>query len=66
MVVLGIVLVILSWAVPQIFPEAAPPIPALEHIGWVVGWILIVVGLVLWALGHFTSVRYGGDRRHMW
>lgn len=65
MVVLGIVLVILCWAVPQIFPDATPPIPALEHIGWVVGWILIVLGLVLWALGRFTSVRYNG-RRHLY
>lgn len=65
MVVLGVVLVILAWALPMVFPGAAPPIPALEHIGWVVGWILIVVGLVLWALGHFTSVRYNG-RRHLY
>lgn len=65
MVVLGIILVILAWAIPQIFPDAPPPIPALENIGWVVGWILIVLGLILWALGHFTSARYNG-RRHLY
>lgn len=64
-VVLGIILVILAWAIPQIFPDAPPPIPALEHIGWVIGWILIVIGLLLWALGRFTSVRYSG-RRHLY
>jgi hypothetical protein len=65
MVVLGVILVILCWALPQVFPDAPPPLPALEHVGWVVGWILIVLGIVLWALGHFTSVRYGG-RRHLY
>lgn len=66
MIVLGIVLVIVCWALPQVFPAAPPPLPALEHIGWVVGWIFIVLGIVLWCLGRFTSVRYGGDRRHLY
>lgn len=65
MVVLGAILVILCWAIPQIFPGAVPPIPALEHIGWVVGWILIIVGIILWVIGHSTSVRYNG-RRHLY
>lgn len=66
MIVLGLVLVILAWAIPQLFPDAPPPIPALEHIGWVVGWILLIIGIVLWLLGRFTSVRYGDGRRHFW
>lgn len=65
MIVLGAILVILAWAVPQVFPGALPPIPALEHIDWVLGWVLIVVGLILWVVGHFTSVRYNG-RRHLY
>lgn len=66
MIVVGVILVIVCWALPQIFPTAAPPLPALEHIGWVVGWILIVVGIILWALGRFANVRYGNDRRHLY
>jgi hypothetical protein len=61
MIVTGIILLILVWALPQVFPNAAPPVPALEHIGWVIGIILIVVGIVFFLLGRFGH-PIGGRR----
>jgi hypothetical protein len=60
-IVTGIILLIVVWALPQIFPNAAPPVPALEHIGWVIGIILIVVGIILLLLGRFGH-PIGGRR----
>ena len=65
MIVAGIVLLIVVWALPQVFPGAAPPVPALEHIGWVLGIILIVVGVVLLLFGRFSGRTVGG-RRYWW
>jgi hypothetical protein len=63
MIVAGIVLLIIVWAAPQIFPGAAPPVPALEHIGWVIGWILVCVGLVLLLWGIFRGGTHPIGRR---
>jgi hypothetical protein len=65
MIVLGFVLVVLSWALPQIFPDAPPPMPALEHVAWVLGWIFVVIGLFLLLFGHFTGRAIAG-RRYWW
>lgn len=65
MIVLGVILMLLAWALPQIFPDAPPPVPALEHIGWVVGAILLVVGLILLLFGHLSGQPIGG-RRYWW
>jgi hypothetical protein len=55
MLALGFVLLIVCWALPQIFPDAPAPLPALEHIGWVLGWVFVVIGLFLFLFGHFTG-----------
>ena len=62
MIVTGVILLILAWALPQVFPDAPPPVPALEHIGWVIGVILVVVGILLWAFGRFSGRTVGGRR----
>jgi MFS family permease len=62
MIITGIILLIVVWALPQIFPNAAPPVPALEHIGWVIGILLIVLGVVLLLFGRFSGHTIGGRR----
>ena len=62
MIVLGVLLMILAWAIPQIFPEMLPPFPALCHIGWVVGIILFILGIVLLIFGHFSGRAVMGRR----
>ena len=62
MIVLGLLIMFIAWALPQVFPDMAPPLPALDHIAWVLGVILLVVGLILLLLqvvGHRTV----GNRR---
>jgi hypothetical protein len=66
MIVLGVVLMILAWALPQLFPEMLPPFPALCHIGWVVGILLFILGIVFLIFGHFSGGRYTGGRRHLY
>jgi Family of unknown function (DUF6131) len=58
MIVLGVVLLFLCWALPQVLPGIEP---ALLHIGHVLGLILVVVGLILLVVGHFHPI---GGRRY--
>lgn len=47
MIILGIVLVLLAWLLPQLGVPIPPPIEELFYVG---GWILILVGVILWIL----------------
>ena len=62
MIILGVVLILLGcWLLPAYVPEFPY---ALDHIGCVIGWILLVVGIILWVLG--AAGRPLGGRRHYW
>jgi len=62
MIVLGIIFLLVAWLLPDVVPVP----PGIIHVLTVLGWIGVVVGLILLLLGHFTSVRYSGGRRHFY
>lgn len=47
MIILGIVLVFVAWAIPQILPDIPPGI---DNVVGGLGWLLIVLGIVLFVL----------------
>lgn len=47
MIILGIVLLLLAWLLPQLFPVPLP-VETLLYDG---GWILVVLGVILLILG---------------
>lgn len=61
MIVAGIVLLLLGYLLPLAI--AVPP--GLVTVAIVLGWILLIVGAVLWLVGSIGSHPVGG-RRHYW
>jgi Flp pilus assembly protein protease CpaA len=59
MMVLGLILVFIAWALPQVFPMDAPPLPGIDNILWTGGWILFFVGFVLFLLAWLGGVQLG-------
>jgi hypothetical protein len=56
MIVLGAILVFAAWALPQIIPAIPPGIDNVVYVG---GWILIVVGIILFLLSWLGGVQLG-------
>jgi hypothetical protein len=62
MILLGIVLLVLYYALPHIIPDVPPGVEWGLHF---FGWLFVIVGLVLFAFGHFSG-RSIGNRRYWW
>lgn len=58
MIVLGIILLLLAYLLPDVV--AVPP--GIIHVLSVLGWIGVVVGLILLLFGHFSGRAVGGRR----
>ena len=61
MIVAGIVLLLLGYLLPLVIPV---PIVLATAAIWL-GWILLIVGVVLWLLGSVARRPVAG-RRHYW
>ena len=60
MIVIGVILLLCAYLLPDVIPVP----PGVEHILTVLGWIGVVVGLVLLLLGHFRGGPVVGTRRY--
>lgn len=61
MIVIGIILLLVAYLLPDVV--AVPP--GIIHVLSVLGWIGIVVGLILLLFGRFTGRPIGG-RQYWW
>jgi len=61
MIAAGIVLLLLGYLLPLAIPV---PVVLVTVAIWL-GWILLIVGVVLWLLGSVARRPVGG-RRHYW
>jgi Family of unknown function (DUF6131) len=59
MIVLGIILLLVAYLLPDLVPVP----PGVEHVLSVLGWIAIIVGILLLLFGHFSG-RTIGNRRY--
>jgi hypothetical protein len=55
MIILGIILVFAAWAIPQILPDIPPGV---DNVVGGLGWLLIVIGVVLFILS-FLGIAVG-------
>jgi hypothetical protein len=63
MITLGIVLLIVGYVLEAMVVQA--PLFELAHVAVIIGWILLIVGVILWVLGGVGGGRYRvGGRRH--
>lgn len=62
MIVAGIILLLIYYLLPDIVPTVPPGI---LHVAWVLGWVAIVAGVLLFLFGHFGNRSVGG-RRYWW
>jgi hypothetical protein len=62
MIIAGILLIILAAVFPDFGLNAPPGVYHLVAIGGVIGWILVVVGIVLALLGFVFHRPVGGRR----
>lgn len=62
MIVIGIILLLLAYLLPDVV--AVPP--GIEHVLSVLGWVAIVVGLILLVFGHLRGGPVVGTRRYWW
>jgi hypothetical protein len=58
MIVLGIILLLAAYLLPDLVPVP----PGVEHVLSVLGWIAIIVGILLLLFGHFSGRAVGGRR----
>jgi hypothetical protein len=58
MIILGIILLLLAYLLPDFIPVP----PNIDHALTVLGWVAIIAGLILWALG--AAGRPVGGRRY--
>jgi hypothetical protein len=69
MIILGIILVFVAWALPQVLPDVPPGI---DHVVYVGGWLLIIIGVILWILSYLGVAVGRGigagprGRRYWW
>ena len=59
MIVIGIILLLVAYLLPDVLPVP----PGVEHILTVLGWVGIVAGLILLLLGYFRGGPVVGNRR---
>jgi hypothetical protein len=62
MIIGGALLIILSWVFPGFALDAPPGVYHLVAIGGTVGWIILVIGVILWLLGSVFHRPVGGRR----
>jgi hypothetical protein len=62
MIIGGAILIILSIVFPDFGLDAPSGVYHLVHIGGVIGWIMVVAGVVLWLLGSVFHRPVGGRR----
>jgi Family of unknown function (DUF6131) len=58
MIVVGIILLLCAYLLPDVIPVP----PGIIHVLTVLGWIGIVVGLILLLFGHFSGRSLAGRR----
>lgn len=58
MIIIGIILLLCAYLLPDVI--AVPP--GIIHVLTVLGWIGVVVGLILLLFGHFSGRAVGGRR----
>jgi hypothetical protein len=58
MIVVGIILLLVAYLLPDVVPVP----PGIIHVLTVLGWIGVVVGLILLLFGHFSGRSLGGRR----
>jgi hypothetical protein len=58
MIVLGIILLLVAWLLPELIPVP----PNVDHVLYVLGWIAVVVGVLLLLFGQFSGRTVGGRR----
>lgn len=58
MIVIGVILLLVAWLLPDVVPVPA----GIDHVLWVLGWIGVVVGLILLLFGHLGNRTVGGRR----
>ena len=61
MIVAGVILLLVGYLLPLLIPV---PLVLVTVAIWL-GWILLIVGVVLWLLGHVAGRPVAG-RRHYW
>lgn len=61
MIVAGVILLLIGYLLPLLIPV---PLVLVTVAIWL-GWILLIVGVVLWLLGHVGGRPVAG-RRHYW
>jgi Family of unknown function (DUF6131) len=59
MIVCGVILLLIAWLLPDVLPGVEPGI---LHVCHVLGVIAVVVGLILFVVGHFGNRSLGGRR----
>lgn len=62
MIVAGIILLLIAYLLPDVVPDVPPGI---LHVAYVLGWIALVVGVLLFLFGRFSGHTVGG-RRYWW
>jgi hypothetical protein len=62
MIVVGVILIILSLVLPDFALNAPPGVLHLVAIGGVIGWIMVVIGVILLLLGGVFNRPVGGRR----
>jgi hypothetical protein len=58
MIVVGIILLLVAYLLPDVIPVP----PGIIHVLSVLGWIGVVVGCILLLFGHFSGRSVGGRR----
>jgi hypothetical protein len=62
MIVIGIILLLCAYLLPDVI--AVPP--GIIHVLTVLGWIGVVVGLIFLVFGHFAGRGVFGPRSRYW
>lgn len=59
MIVAGVILLLIAYLLPDVVPSVPPGI---LHVAYVLGWIALVVGVLLFLFGHLGNRTVGGRR----
>lgn len=63
MIVAGIILLVLAWALPQLLPDIPPGV---VNVCDGIGWLLVVLGVILFLLGLIGGGRHTIGGRRYW
>jgi Flp pilus assembly protein protease CpaA len=63
MIVAGIILLLLAYLLPDVLPDVPPGI---LHVCYVLGWVALIIGIILFLLGLIGGGRYHVGGRRFW